>query len=60
MGMLWRNGCDGKVLRCGAGDRHQHVDHTYNRKSNASPLRAKGDPVFRVLSLRGVPQILVF
>jgi hypothetical protein len=22
--MLWRNGCDGKVLRCGAGDRHQH------------------------------------
>jgi hypothetical protein len=21
--MLWRNGCDGKVLRCGAGDRHQ-------------------------------------
>ena len=22
-GMLWRNGCDGKVLRCGAGDRHQ-------------------------------------
>jgi hypothetical protein len=25
MGMLWRNGCDGKVLRCGAGDRHQHL-----------------------------------
>ena len=24
-GMLWRNGCDGKVLRCGAGDRHQHL-----------------------------------
>jgi hypothetical protein len=24
-GMLWRNGCDGKVLRCGAGNRHQHV-----------------------------------
>jgi hypothetical protein len=23
--MLWRNGCDGKVLRCGAGDRHQHL-----------------------------------
>jgi hypothetical protein len=23
-GMLWRNGCDGKVLRCGAGKRHQH------------------------------------
>ena len=22
--MLWRNGCDGKILRCGAGDRHQH------------------------------------
>jgi hypothetical protein len=22
-GMLWRNGCDGKVLRCGAGNRHQ-------------------------------------
>jgi hypothetical protein len=22
--MLWRNGCDGKVLRCGAGNRHQH------------------------------------
>jgi hypothetical protein len=22
-GMLWRNGCDGKVLRCGAGKRHQ-------------------------------------
>ena len=22
-GVLWRNGCDGKVLRCGAGDRHQ-------------------------------------
>ena len=25
-GMLWRNGCDGKVLRCGAGDRHQQVN----------------------------------
>jgi hypothetical protein len=25
-GMLWRNGCDGKVLRCGAGNRHQHVE----------------------------------
>jgi hypothetical protein len=24
--MLWRNGCDGKVLRCGAGDRHQQRD----------------------------------
>ena len=24
-GMLWRNGCDGKVLRCGAGNRHQHT-----------------------------------
>jgi L-asparaginase II len=24
-GMLWRNGCDGKVLRCGAGNRHQHI-----------------------------------
>jgi hypothetical protein len=23
-GMLWGNGCDGKVLRCGAGNRHQH------------------------------------
>jgi hypothetical protein len=23
-GMLWRNGRDGKVLRCGAGNRHQH------------------------------------
>jgi hypothetical protein len=22
-GALWRNGCDGKVLRCGAGKRHQ-------------------------------------
>jgi hypothetical protein len=22
-GMLWRNGCDGKALRCGAGNRHQ-------------------------------------
>ena len=22
-GMLWRYGCDGKVLRCGAGNRHQ-------------------------------------
>jgi hypothetical protein len=22
-GMLWRNGCDEKVLRCGAGNRHQ-------------------------------------
>jgi hypothetical protein len=22
-GMLWRSGCDGKVLRCGAGNRHQ-------------------------------------
>jgi hypothetical protein len=21
--MLWRNGCDGKSLRCGAGKRHQ-------------------------------------
>jgi hypothetical protein len=21
--MLWRNGCGGKVLRCGAGNRHQ-------------------------------------
>jgi hypothetical protein len=24
-GMLWRNGCDGKVLRCGAGDTHQQA-----------------------------------
>jgi hypothetical protein len=24
-GMLWRNGCDGKVLRCGAGIRHQQL-----------------------------------
>ena len=24
-GMLWRNGCDGKVLRCGAGNRHQQL-----------------------------------
>jgi hypothetical protein len=24
-GMLWRNGCDGKVLRCGAGNRHQQA-----------------------------------
>jgi hypothetical protein len=24
-GMLWRNGCDGKVLRCGAGNRHQQT-----------------------------------
>jgi hypothetical protein len=23
--MLWRNGCDGKVLRCGAGNRHQQL-----------------------------------
>jgi hypothetical protein len=23
-GMLWRDGCDGKALRCGAGNRHQH------------------------------------
>ena len=23
-GVLWRNGCDGKALRCGAGERHQH------------------------------------
>jgi hypothetical protein len=23
--MLWRNGCDGKVLRCGAGNRHQNL-----------------------------------
>jgi hypothetical protein len=23
-GMLWRNECDGRVLRCGAGERHQH------------------------------------
>jgi hypothetical protein len=24
-GMLWGNRCDGKVLRCGAGNRHQHA-----------------------------------
>jgi hypothetical protein len=24
-GMLWRSGCDGKALRCGAGNRHQHI-----------------------------------
>jgi hypothetical protein len=23
--MLWRNGCDGKALRYGAGERHQHA-----------------------------------
>jgi hypothetical protein len=22
--MLWRNGCDGKALHCGAGKRHRH------------------------------------
>jgi hypothetical protein len=37
-GMLWRNGCDGKVLRCGAGNRHQQV----------SPLYDKGHPIFGV------------
>jgi hypothetical protein len=25
-GMLWRSGCDGKVLRYGAGERHQHPE----------------------------------
>ena len=25
-GVLWRNGYDGKVLRCGVGERHQHTD----------------------------------
>ena len=24
-GILWRNGCDGEVLRCGAGERHQQL-----------------------------------
>jgi hypothetical protein len=24
--MLWRNGCDGKVLRCGAGNRHRQSE----------------------------------
>jgi hypothetical protein len=24
--MLWRNGCDERVLRCGAGERHQQED----------------------------------
>jgi hypothetical protein len=23
-GMLWRYGCDGKAMRYGAGERHQH------------------------------------
>jgi hypothetical protein len=23
-GVLWRNGCDGKALRCGAGERHPY------------------------------------
>ena len=26
-GMLWRNGRDGKALRCGAGERQQHTHH---------------------------------
>jgi hypothetical protein len=24
-GMIWRKGYDGKVLRCGAGERHQQL-----------------------------------
>jgi hypothetical protein len=24
--MLWKNGCDGKALRCGAGNRHQQKE----------------------------------
>jgi hypothetical protein len=24
-GVLWRNGCDGKALRCGAGNRHKQM-----------------------------------
>ena len=27
-GVLWRNGCDGKALRCGAGNRHQQTEIT--------------------------------
>jgi hypothetical protein len=32
-GVLWRNGCDGKVLRCGAGERHQQsTSCLYNQR----------------------------
>jgi hypothetical protein len=29
-GVLWRNGCDGKFLRCGAGERYQHFILIYS------------------------------
>jgi hypothetical protein len=32
-GVLWRNGCDGKVLRCGAGERNQHQAGKFSRKA---------------------------
>jgi hypothetical protein len=46
-GMLWRNGCDGKVLRYGAGDRHQQVAEAaavteHERQRRRRPLHKAG------------------
>jgi hypothetical protein len=40
-GVLWRNGCDGKVLRYGAGERHQQVFPPPLTRANVSYI----DPI---------------
>ena len=44
-GMLWRNGCDGKVLRCGAGNRHRIFP---GAAGLAAPAR-RSDHIFAML-----------
>ena len=41
-GMLWRTGCDGRALRCDAGDRHQQrgVVLDYKRGVKRPPINA--------------------
>jgi hypothetical protein len=46
-GMLRRNGCDGKVLRCGAGNRHQHLGPPCERQQ---PLKCDSPGAAIVIS----------
>ena len=52
--MLWRNGCDGKVFRCGAGNRHQH-HHLFNviTRGSFSTIAGQNLPPGRKVRARG-------
>jgi hypothetical protein len=49
--MLWRNGCDEKVLRCGAGNRHQQARLTSDTGATQVLLRRSCMPSIRHLFL---------